>query len=362
MAAVALGVRLSLPEVEIQTAAVADTEFDSPAASGATDAGFPAAAPDTAPAAPTGGSDGDDAADLTPLKAEEARFTEILTAVVARLGISGDNPDIGILISELEQMWDDGEPTAGLVISVLMENPDFGFYDPANARLWLERASDGGSLMAGSLLALRLLEGDPSQPGYDPERAVSLMEDLHAQGVFDISGFLLQTYAGGQAENGYLGDPARAQEIAASILTSGHGLSLLQLGGVYRDGFGGEQSQALAVNAYLLAGENGAGEGFAVAASMMLDCDGSAVYDADGAAEAMLQQIERYGDSAEHRRTLAIAYAQAGRWAEAIAEQERAIVIMRADSNIVSETPIEDARAVLERYQQYQLAEGDRCA
>jgi TPR repeat protein len=357
---IAIGVRLSLPNIDVaqspgEEVAVAATRVAGPAAAGDTPTAAAVARSNSGPASPEIGVSFEEESDLSPLEAEEARFTAMLGAILSRMQFTGENPDLTVLIAELEQMWDGGEPAAGLVISVLMNNPDFGFYDPANAQLWLERAADGGSLMAGTMFAISLLEGDPSQPGYDPARAVTLLEQLLHQGVVDIAPTLLNVHAGSQAEHGYYGDPGRVDPLVETIRESGDGSAQMQLAGMYLDGFGGPDQRLLAVEAYALAGDNGTDSGYSLAASVQLDCGENPAHDAQSAIDLLLRQIATYGETVNTLRLLANAFAQSGQWAEAATAQQRAIQLFRDENGVEDNSQLPVLEAELASYQAFEL-------
>jgi TPR repeat protein len=359
---IAIGVRLSLPKVGPAPSTMMDpgpSERMALAAEGPSDGAMaageaPASDPISAPVDDVGAA-------LSPLQAEEARFEAMLNEVIGDMYFDRENPDLSALLTELERLWESGEPLAGLVISALLSNPEFGIHAPVNARLWLERAAEAGSLTAGVMLSTALLDGDPMQGGYDPARAVDLLERLLSDGVIEIAPTLLGIYAGDQIENGYLGDPRRAEALVETIRESGDGRVLLQLGGMYGDGFGGPDHRSLAVDAYVLAGENGAGEGFVRAVLIQLDCGENSTRDPDAAIGLMLRQIEAYGDNFSNRRLLANAYASSGRWDEAIAEQRRAIAMMEAAGLDAENVVLVAARAELESYLRFEATAVRAC-
>jgi TPR repeat protein len=362
--ATAIGVRVWLPEVGPASGGVAlPTETEREAT---TDGGPPLRTADAISDAVTGFDD-ETESDLSPLEAEQERFMTMLDEVIG--GRSGDplNPSMPAtvaeiggprLLAELEQLWESGQPVAGLVIARLLSNPRYGMHDPANARLWLERAADAGSLAAGITLASELLDNDPTGADYDPSRATDLLEHLLADGVLEVAPRLLRVHAGSEAESGYPGDAGRVDALVALINESGDGELIDQLGLLYDEGFGGPDSDALAVDAFELAGENGASGSLQTAALILTNCPSGESNDANRAIALAQRQIELYGDTVSSGLTLARAYALAGRWTDAIQVLQELIARGEASGEA---NGLDMARARLTLYQRSEVGRPDYC-
>lgn len=283
---------------------------------------------------------------LSPYEVERERVIQLLVEVGLIAGLTPVSAERAtILLAELEDRFAEGDAVAGMMISLIYEADELGVQDLQQARLWLERAAEAGSMEARVRLAIRLKGG--WDQAADPVRALRILESLAAEGVTEIDHMLLDLYANGRPEQGLGPDQQRAHEIEERIM-SGDGsydvwhVAELRLERASEVGYGP------ALEAYLRAGESGLQFAYLQAGLIQLHCVG----DPAGAVEV----LERASPKDEwHWVSLADSYAASGRWEDAIAAQEEAVGIMSALSR--DDEPLLTAQVRLDAYRNYQPLE-----
>ncbi len=251
--------------------------------------------------------------------------------------------------------------------------------DPTLAREWLQRALDAGSVEAAVALGYMHYSGEFGEP--DPAAAAALFETASRKGSADADAALGHMYLVG---DGVPTDPALARELLERAAGAGSQAGALSLGHLFEAGIGVEPDLAAAKRWYLQAARAGFGQAqlrlfylllregeerqalhwVAQAAGQDLpqaqndyawllstsrsdeirDGELALVY-----AEKAVAQVK----SATYLDTLAAAYAELGRFAEAVSIQEEALAL-------VGEAGSEEAQVLAEHLAAYQAGESWR--
>ena len=251
------------------------------------------------------------------------------------------------------------------------ENPD-----PALARQWIEQAADAGSVEAKATLGYMQYKGEFGEP--DLAAAVQLFEEAAAAGSSSAKVALGHMYLVG---DGLPTDPALARQLLEQAAEAGDLAGALSLGHIYEAGIGVERDLARAESWYLKGAHAGFGQAQLRLFYLLLGRgeDANAVHWIAKAAEQDLPQAQndyawllstshidhiRDGElaltyaeravaqveSAAYLDTLAAAYAELGRFPEAVSVQEKAL-------RLVSEAGSEEAKALAEHLAAYQAGE-----
>ncbi len=248
--------------------------------------------------------------------------------------------------------------------------------DPALARQWIERAAEEGSAEATATLGYMLYKGEFGEP--DHAAAVRLFESASAEGSSSADVALGHMYLVG---DGVPTDPTLARELLERAAQAGDLAGALSLGHIYEAGIGVEQNLALAESWYRKGAHAGFGQAQLRLFYLLLSRgeDADAVHWIAKAAEQNLPQAQndyawllstshledlRDGElaltyaekavaqveSAAYLDTLAAAYAELGRFADAIRIQEQALAL-------VSEAGTDEATALAEHLAAYRAGE-----
>lgn len=248
--------------------------------------------------------------------------------------------------------------------------------DPALARQWIERAAEAGSVEAKATLGYMHYKGEFGEP--DLREAVRLFEEAAAAGSSSANVALGHMYLVG---DGLPTDPTLARELLEKAAEAGDLAGALSLGHIYEAGIGVKRDLQRAESWY----RQGAYAGFGQAQLRLFYLllgrgeDADAVHWIAKAAEQDLPQAQndyawllstshlddiRNGElaltyaeravaqveSAAYLDTLAAAYAELGRFPEAVSIQEQALAL-------VTEAGSEEARALAEHLAAYQAGE-----
>ena len=251
--------------------------------------------------------------------------------------------------------------------------------DPDLARQWIERAADAGSVEAKMTLGYMYYKGELEAP--DLRRAATLFEEAAETGSADAQVALGHLYLVG---DGVPTDPALARELLEQAAAAGNPAGALSLGHLYEAGIGVQADLATAKRWYLEAARAGFGQAQLRLFYLLLQQgqEAEAVRWVARAADQDLPQAQndyawllstsssediRDGDlalayaekavaqvkSAAYLDTLAAAYAELGRFAEAIRIQEEALAL-------VADAGSEEAEALAEHLAAYQAGESWR--
>lgn len=285
----------------------------------------------------------------------------------------GVERDLDAAREQLQAAAEDGDVEAMLYLG-RSYRPEFTDEpDLVLARSWIERALEGGSVDAGVALGYMHYKGEIE--GADPGRAIELFEAASAAGSSTADVALGHMYLVGE---GVPVDPSLARELLERAATAGNLSGSLSLGHIFEAGIGVDRNLNAAEDWYRRGAQAGFGQaqvrlfylllnrGERVEAAhwiaraaeqdlpqaqndyawLLSTSESEELRDGELAlayAERAVAQVE----SAAYLDTLAAAYAELGRFAEAITTQQQAMALL-------SEAGSEEATALAEHLAAYQ--------
>ena len=288
----------------------------------------------------------------------------------------GVEQNIALAREQLEAAAEVGDASAMLYLGRSYRAGFSDQADPALAHEWYQRAIEAGSVDAGVALGYMHYKGELGEA--DLDRAIKLFEAASAQGSSTADVALGHMYLVGE---GVPIDPSLARELLERAAMTGNLAGGLSLGHMYEAGIGTERDLAAAERWYLEGAEAGFGQAqlrlfylllrsgkeveavpwVAKAAEQNLPqaqndyawllstSESDALRDGELAltyAERAVAQVE----SAAYMDTLAAAYAELGRYAEAVTFQQQALVL-------VAEAGSAEAQALADHLQAYQAGQ-----
>ena len=294
-------------------------------------------------------------------------------ALLEGRGVARDVPRARkILLEEAEA----GNAAAMLYLSRSYRDDFTEEPDVALAREWVERAVAAGSVEAKVALGYMHYKGELGEP--DLNTAIRLFEEASAAGSPSADVALGHMYLVGE---GVPTDPSIARTLLERAAQAGNLAGALSLGHIYEAGIGVEQNLAEAESWYLQGARAGFGQAQLRLFYLLLSRGeeaGAAQWIAKAAAQDLPQALNDYAwllstshteairdgelalsyaeravaqvESAAYLDTLAAAYAELGRFSEAITVQEQALALVR-------EAGSEEARALAEHLAAYQAGE-----
>ncbi len=276
----------------------------------------------------------------------------------------------------LSELADGGSVQAMLYLGRSYREPFAPDPDPELAREWIEQAASLGSVEAQATLGYMHYKGEFGEP--DLVEAVRLFEAASAAGSSSAKVALGHMYLVG---DGLPTDPTLARTLLEEAANAGDLAGALSLGHIYEAGIGVTRDLERAEAWYLKGAHAGFGQAQLRLFYLLLGRgeDANAVHWIAKAAEQNLPQAQndyawllstshidhiRDGElaltyaeravarveSAAYLDTLAAAYAELGRYSEAVSIQERALAL-------VTEAGSEEARALAEHLAAYQAGE-----
>jgi TPR repeat protein len=288
----------------------------------------------------------------------------------------GVEQDVGRAREILEELAEAGSDQAMLYLGRSYRAPFAKEPDPELARQWIEQAAAAGSVEAKATLGYMHYKGEFGEA--DVAEAVRLFEEASAAGSSSANVALGHMYLVG---DGLPTDPVLARQLLEQAAQAGDLAGALSLGHIYEAGIGVERDLARAEAWYLKGAHAGFGQAQLRLFYLLLGRgeDANAVHWIAKAAEQELPQAQndyawllstshiddiRDGElaltyaeravaqieSAAYLDTLAAAYAELGRFPEAVSIQEKALAL-------VSEAGSEEARALAEHLAAYQAGE-----
>lgn len=294
-------------------------------------------------------------------------------ALLQGRGVEQDVPRAREILSGLA---DEGSNQAMLYLGRSYREPFAEAPDPELASQWLERAAEAGSVEATATLGYMHYKGEFGEQ--DLVEAVRLFEAASAAGSSSANVALGHMYLVG---DGLPIDPTLARELLEQAAEDGDLAGALSLGHIYEAGIGVERDLERAEAWYLKGAHAGFGQAQLRLFYLLLGRgeDETAIHWIAKAAEQDLPQAQndyawllstsevdaiRDGElaltyaeravaqveSAAYLDTLAAAYAELGRFSEAISIQEQALAL-------VTEAGSEEALALAEHLAAYQAGE-----
>lgn len=276
----------------------------------------------------------------------------------------------------LSTLAEDGSVQAMLYLGRSYREPFAPDPDPALARQWIEQAAELGSVEAKATLGYMHYKGEFGEP--DLIEAVRLFEEASAAGSSSAKVALGHMYLVG---DGLPTDPTLARQLLEQAAEAGDLAGALSLGHIYEAGIGVDRDLERAESWYLKGAHAGFGQAQLRLFYLLLGRgeDTNAVHWIAKAAEQNLPQAQndyawllstshmdnlRDGElalsyaeravaqveSAAYLDTLAAAYAELGRYTEAVSTQEQALAL-------VAEAGSEEAQALAEHLAAYQAGE-----
>jgi len=276
----------------------------------------------------------------------------------------------------LTRAADEGSPRAMLYLGRSYREGFAETPDPELAREWIERAAQAGSAEALATLGYMEYKGEFGEP--DHAEAVRLFEAASADGSSSADVALGHMYLVG---DGVPTDPSIARELLERAARAGDLAGALSLGHIYEAGIGVEQDLERAESWYLKGAHAGFGQAQLRLFYLLLGRgeEATAIHWIAKAAEQDLPQAQndyawllstshlkdlRNGElaltyaeravaqveSAAYLDTLAAAYAELGRFSDAVRIQEKAL-------DLVSEASSEEAMALAEHLAAYRAGE-----
>jgi len=255
-----------------------------------------------------------------------------------------DAPDAGKALEWLTQAHDAGAQDAFAIAGFMIEAGEDGEPDPARARAAFEKAAEAGSALAQAKLAHMFLSGEGGAK--DEAKALELFrvaaKQQHPAGYMGLA----YLYESGTA---VAKDPAEAQQwytraAEAGMADAQRGLAYAALRRKTLDGHreaarwfarAAQQGEAQAMNDY---------------AWLLATSEFAEVRDGPRAISLALRAVEQ-DRNPSHLDTLAAAYAEAGRFEQAIATQREAIEAAAALSPEPPEALHEELSAHLEAFE-----------
>jgi TPR repeat protein len=276
----------------------------------------------------------------------------------------------------LSALVEEGSDQAMLYLGRSYREPFAPDPDPDLAREWIEQAAEAGSVEAKATLGYMHYKGEFGEP--DMAEAVRLFEEAAAEGSNSANVALGHMYLVG---DGLPTDPTLARQLLEQAAEAGDLAGALSLGHIYEAGIGVERDLLRAESWYLKGAHAGFGQAQLRLFYLLLGRgeETNAVHWIAKAAEQDLAQAQndyawllstsqidaiRDGElaltyaekavaqveSAAYLDTLAAAYAELGRFPEAVSIQEQALTL-------VTEAGSEEARALAEHLAAYQAGE-----
>jgi len=285
----------------------------------------------------------------------------------------GVEQNIPLARERLQVAADEGEASAMLYLGRSYRR-EFGEYaDAALARQWYERAQETGSIEARVALGYMFYKGELGEA--DLEEAVRLFESASTEGSATADVALGHMYLIGE---GVPIDPNLARELLERAAEAGNLAGSLSLGHIFEAGIGVEPDLGVAERWYLEGARAGFGQAqvrlfylllsrgemneairwIAMAADQdlpqaqndyawLLSTSHSEVLRDGALALAYAERAVAQVQSAAYLDTLAAAYAELGRFTEAVSTQEQALAL-------VSEAGSDEASALAEHLAAYQ--------
>ncbi len=276
----------------------------------------------------------------------------------------------------LRTLADEGSEQAMLYLGRSYRVPFAPDPDPELARQWIEKAAAAGSAEAKATLGYMHYKGELGEP--DMAEAVRLFEEASNAGSSSANVALGHMYLVG---DGLPTDPTLARELLEQAAEAGDLAGALSLGHIYEAGIGVERDLARAESWYLKGAHAGFGQAQLRLFYLLLgrgEETNAVHWIAKAAAQDLPQAQNDYAwllstshidhirdgelalayaekavaqvESAAYLDTLAAAYAELGRFSEAVSIQEQALAL-------VTEAGSEEALALAEHLAAYQAGE-----